>query len=184
MLPNSNKYRIHSKKRRRRESESDTQSPTDHQTHLSPKMKSITRISCLSILILLSFTRTDGYSFLDRDSGQEEFNLMTGPKHSVTLRAPRSIGNFFRRVLGRGEKNNQLQSQLPASFSVSLSFTHLSPKPGMNGRSLLSLNQLLFSGRLTDSSYLIYDADLMNPCLTSRISRHPIPIAVPLLFFL
>lgn len=76
----------------------------------------------LLLIACLSIRASDAFSLLDRDSGSEEFNLMTGPKHSVILRAPRSIGNFFRRVLGRGDKNGasgQLQSQLPASFAVS-----------------------------------------------------------------
>jgi len=52
---------------------------------------------------------------------QEEFTMMTGPKHSIILRAPKSIGNFFRRMVGIGEKrttnnNNQQSTISPPSM--------------------------------------------------------------------
>lgn len=57
-------------------------------------------------------------------SHQEEFTMMTGPKHSIILRAPKSIGNFFRRMVGFGEKrttntnNNQPQSTISSPMPI------------------------------------------------------------------
>ena len=68
----------------------------------------------LLLLLILSLTGSLSsassppvYSFSNRDPAtSEEFTLLSAPKHSVILRAPRSIGNFFRRFLGRGSSSS------------------------------------------------------------------------------
>jgi len=50
-------------------------------------------------------------------SHQEEFTMMTGPKHSIILRAPKSIGNFFRRMMGFGEKRNANNNNQQSTIS-------------------------------------------------------------------
>lgn len=71
----------------------------------------------ISILIFFFF-QLSLYQCINGQVDREEFTMIQGPKHSVILKAPKSIGNFFRRFFpGKNNKDSQSVS-IYSSFLV------------------------------------------------------------------
>lgn len=106
---------------RKRQRKLTSQIPTQGLSVHPPTMRHHRTLRLILIVIIGSVTCASAGPFAsllrrgESSSPQDEYTLLSSPKHSVILRAPRNIGNFFRRMLG---KTDRPSVQLPASLAA------------------------------------------------------------------